>query len=214
MPFLTISEMVKNYVEAIKNIQAEGPYFIIGFSAGGIVAHELACVLEEMSNEIAYVVIIDSLPHEADAQCNIKNEIDRSYSEYDALINALKFYNISISDYDSYNNLLNKLLNYLKEKKMIPDETPVYIGQKIASEMLFANHRILKHKIRKGKFRVLFFAAAPVGISINTKNNGVLWSKYCSEVECFSVNASHMDILNNEGSEVIAEVVNRVLSSK
>jgi acyl-CoA synthetase (AMP-forming)/AMP-acid ligase II/thioesterase domain-containing protein/acyl carrier protein len=57
---LTVEETVLEEVEAIKSVQREGPYHIIGFSNGGIIAYELACQLSERGNSVTYLGIIDA----------------------------------------------------------------------------------------------------------------------------------------------------------
>jgi thioesterase domain-containing protein len=42
--------------------QPEGPYYLMGFSAGGVISYELARQLERMGKRVAYVGIIDMDP--------------------------------------------------------------------------------------------------------------------------------------------------------
>lgn len=59
-PHLSIPEMAREYVEAIKNVQPRGPYQLVGLSMGGNIAWEMACQLRDAGDEIAIVGLLDA----------------------------------------------------------------------------------------------------------------------------------------------------------
>ena len=63
IPLPTVEQAVTEYIDAIKTVQKNGPYHILGFSAGGIYAYELACQLVEKGDRVVFLGIIDkSIP--------------------------------------------------------------------------------------------------------------------------------------------------------
>nr|WP_240630779.1 non-ribosomal peptide synthase/polyketide synthase [Mycolicibacterium sp. GF69] len=58
----SIADMAKNYADRIQEISPDGPYSLLGWSFGGVVAHELAVELQERGYEIARLVLLDALP--------------------------------------------------------------------------------------------------------------------------------------------------------
>ena len=62
-PLDSIEEMAEFYLGSLKDLQAEGPYILIGYSFGGLVALEMAQRLLEQSKQIALLVMIDAYPH-------------------------------------------------------------------------------------------------------------------------------------------------------
>ena len=58
-PSLTIGEAVRDYADAIKTVQKEGPYHLMGYSAGGIYAFELACLFQSRGEQVIFLGIID-----------------------------------------------------------------------------------------------------------------------------------------------------------
>jgi acetoacetyl-CoA synthetase len=58
-----IEDMAKFYLDALKQLQPEGPYILIGYSFGGLVALEMAQCLVEDGKNIALLVLIDTYPH-------------------------------------------------------------------------------------------------------------------------------------------------------
>ncbi|WP_069162716.1 non-ribosomal peptide synthetase [Nocardia altamirensis] len=58
----SFDEMVTDYLDRIRTVQGDGPYFLLGWSYGGIVAHAMACELARQGEEVAFLGIMDSKP--------------------------------------------------------------------------------------------------------------------------------------------------------
>ena len=58
-PSLTIKEAARDYADAIKTVQKEGPYFLLGYSAGAHYAFELACLFQSRGEQVIFLGIID-----------------------------------------------------------------------------------------------------------------------------------------------------------
>lgn len=59
-PLSTVDAMAEYYAEAIRALQPEGPYYVCGYSFGGVVAVETARCLKRRQQEIALLVLIES----------------------------------------------------------------------------------------------------------------------------------------------------------
>jgi thioesterase domain-containing protein len=59
-PCTSVTEMAANYIQEIRTVQAEGPYFLGGFSFGGLVAFEIARQLHAQGQKIALLAIFDT----------------------------------------------------------------------------------------------------------------------------------------------------------
>ncbi|KYC39907.1 hypothetical protein WA1_28480 [Scytonema hofmannii PCC 7110] len=60
-PLLTrVEDMASRYIEAIKTFQPQGPYFIGGYSFGGIIAFEMAQQLHSQGEKLGTLIMIDS----------------------------------------------------------------------------------------------------------------------------------------------------------
>ena len=66
----TIQAMAAQYVEAIRSVDPHGPYWLLGYSAGGVIAFEMAQQLRHAGAEVALLGMIDTLSPEA-AERNI-----------------------------------------------------------------------------------------------------------------------------------------------
>ena len=58
-PWLTIEEAAREYADAIKTVQKEGPYYLLGYSAGALYAFELACQLQSRGESVVFLGNID-----------------------------------------------------------------------------------------------------------------------------------------------------------
>jgi amino acid adenylation domain-containing protein len=55
----SVEEMAASYVAAIRRIQACGPYYLGGYSGGGVIAFEMAQQLRSSGEEVASLVMLD-----------------------------------------------------------------------------------------------------------------------------------------------------------
>jgi thioesterase domain-containing protein len=55
-----IESMATDYVEALRAFQPEGPYWLAGWSIGGVIAYEMACQLQQQDQEVALLALIDA----------------------------------------------------------------------------------------------------------------------------------------------------------
>lgn len=62
-PLDRIEDMAKFYLDALCEVQSRGPYILIGYSFGGLVALEMAQRLSEEGEKVALLVLIDAYPH-------------------------------------------------------------------------------------------------------------------------------------------------------
>jgi thioesterase domain-containing protein len=62
-PLDRIEDMARYSLDAVKQVQPHGPYLLIGFSLGGLVALEMAQQLIAEKEKIGLLLMLDSYPH-------------------------------------------------------------------------------------------------------------------------------------------------------
>ena len=62
-PLERVEDMARFYLEALEELYPQGPYILIGYSFGGLVALEMAHRLSETGKNVALLVLIDAYPH-------------------------------------------------------------------------------------------------------------------------------------------------------
>ncbi|MFI6664257.1 amino acid adenylation domain-containing protein, partial [Streptomyces sp. NPDC050481] len=63
-PARSIGDMADAYVEHIRSVRESGPYYLVGWSFGGIPAHEVALRLRALGEEVS-LILMDAYPVEA-----------------------------------------------------------------------------------------------------------------------------------------------------
>ncbi|WP_431932844.1 alpha/beta fold hydrolase, partial [Nonomuraea jabiensis] len=58
----SIEEMAGDYVAQIREVQPDGPYRLLGWSFGGVVAHAMAAILEGDGQRVELLALIDAFP--------------------------------------------------------------------------------------------------------------------------------------------------------
>jgi amino acid adenylation domain-containing protein len=61
LPYTRIEDMASHYIREIQTIQRHGPYFLVGYSFGGMIAFEMARQLHSQGEKVGVLVMIDSL---------------------------------------------------------------------------------------------------------------------------------------------------------
>ncbi|MFJ9691145.1 amino acid adenylation domain-containing protein [Kitasatospora sp. NPDC101183] len=60
----TLEELAAHYADRLREVQPEGPYRLLGWSTGGIIAHALAVRLQDLGQEVELLAILDAYPAE------------------------------------------------------------------------------------------------------------------------------------------------------
>ncbi|AOW91618.1 non-ribosomal peptide synthetase [Rhodococcus sp. WMMA185] len=58
--FTSITDRAHRYVEEIRRVQPQGPYHLLGYSVGGVIAHAMAVELRSLGEEVGMLSMIDS----------------------------------------------------------------------------------------------------------------------------------------------------------
>ena len=63
----SVEAMAADYVEQIRAVQPAGPYHLVGWSFGGLVAHAMAALLQEQGEQVPLLCVLDGYPRTGDA---------------------------------------------------------------------------------------------------------------------------------------------------
>jgi len=96
--------MAAHYIEEIKTVQPEGPYFIGGYSFGGLVAFEMARQLRAQGQEIALLALFDTAApgYHKPTSISIEDDDQPSTFRYRILFHLRKLLRLSIRDQLTY----------------------------------------------------------------------------------------------------------------
>nr|UUG66814.1 Lyd4 [Streptomyces sp.] len=72
----TVRELAEQYADLVQSLQDEGPYDLLGWSFGGVVAHQVAVVLERRGARVRHLVLLDAAVVESGAERSPEEEFD------------------------------------------------------------------------------------------------------------------------------------------
>ncbi|TPG89204.1 amino acid adenylation domain-containing protein [Brevibacillus laterosporus] len=78
--FVHEENLIEHYINHILEIQPEGPFVLVGYSAGGNVAFEVAKALENLDHEVSDLILIDSIRKD-EIMIQADDEIDREVQQ-------------------------------------------------------------------------------------------------------------------------------------
>ncbi|MDH5508106.1 MAG: alpha/beta fold hydrolase, partial [Anaerolineae bacterium] len=60
LPFNRLEDMAAHYIAEMRTVQPHGPYYLAGYSSGGLTAYEIAQQLLQAGEEIAGLILLDT----------------------------------------------------------------------------------------------------------------------------------------------------------
>ncbi|MFM8859570.1 MAG: thioesterase domain-containing protein, partial [Methylocystis sp.] len=202
-PFETASEMIDCYEEAIWAYKDFKSCYLVGYSAGAAIAHELASRLERRGKTIELFGILDGA---VPGSLSTKKDQTRLETLQDFLIDDIK--NVkNITDYDwLFQRAVNLMIN-----KYAPEGTPAEFANRILEEMILSVSRMNSLVLGKGSFDAVYFAADADPASQKMLKAREQWQEHCRSVTYISVEATHAKLLDIEPSQFIASYIRKHL---
>ncbi|WP_281356742.1 condensation domain-containing protein [Amycolatopsis anabasis] len=145
----SVEEVAAEYLGRIREIQPHGPYHLLGWSFGGLLAYEMAVQLQAAGEQVASLSILDSYPVE-DETVRTERELLTSFLEHVGFDGA-EFAGRELTAAD--------VIEVLRRG----DSRLADIGERRMRNVLAVmnNNAVLAHKYRPGRFtgKVLLFVA-------------------------------------------------------
>ncbi len=208
MPLETVESMAACYVEALRSIQPTGPYWLGGWSLGGVVAFEMARQLEQQGERVEQFVLIDAyafeqrLPEGAGATW-----IASQFVEFTARLLGLPVPALDVEESlpAPEEVLLSRLLEEGRNAGML--------RQGVSLEELRILHRVFESNLRAlcryvpGSYggRVTLFRASQTPVPPSVRGEGGWEHHAAGGVEVHELQGDHHSILQTPEVHALAE---------
>jgi thioesterase domain-containing protein/acyl carrier protein len=206
-PNTTVEDMAVDYIEALRVIQPEGPYFLGGWSYGGIVAFEMARKLRTQGQQVALLALIDS-----------GFVIDQEpVEEDDAVMFARLFHEYYSLSFEyppqlSADELIVYAIEQVKQAKLLPSDFDLAQARSFM-EVHKANNRAAQSYIPQHyPGRVTLFRAAEQLAEAPEDLTLGLGELAAQGVNLHIVPGKHLTILHKPNVQVLAEQLKRCLT--
>ncbi|GAA2355137.1 non-ribosomal peptide synthetase DhbF [Saccharopolyspora halophila] len=198
----SLAEMAAEYLEHIREIQPRGPYYFLGWSFGGVVAHEMATHLQAEGEEVRFLCMLDSYP---------KDVWDELPTEHEALMALLYMAGHDLSELGDEPLSRDGVLEILSAEGSALANLEEHSITAIIDN--FANCAVLENSADHDKFRgdVLFCTA-----TLNQAKESLtpeMWQPYVDgRVINHDIACEHKDMTQPEPLAEIAAIVDRALA--
>ncbi|WP_327074620.1 amino acid adenylation domain-containing protein [Kitasatospora purpeofusca] len=195
----TMEDLAAHYVDRLREVQPEGPYRLLGWSTGGIIAHAMAARLEELGCVVELLAVLDAYPAEGFRDLPVPDQAE-------ALEALLTMGGFGPEDLDGRPLELAHVTEVLRREGSPLaglDDATVEALNRI---YLHINHLVREYDHRRLTGDVLFFRA--VVDTIDDTLVPELWTPYVAgRIDNTDVACSHKDMTLPEPIAHIAGVV-------
>ncbi|MEG4117287.1 amino acid adenylation domain-containing protein [Microcoleus sp. N9_B4] len=239
-PLTSIEDMAADYIAALRTVQPKGPYFLGGWSFGGLVAFEMAQQLLAAGDEVALLAVLDTLapvpankPSFWDGCKFILTTVSRSIwpfvVDYFRLMAAAE--NVQVGGIAARFPKLNKMLNVVanfwhrwnwKQAVMVSilfQESKQKSWRELAIPSMFTvfqanSQATLSYVPKIYPHRITLFRSGEK-LSTNHQDPTLGWSDLtAAQVEVIRVPGNHLTMLRKPCVEVLARQLNLCLKQK
>jgi amino acid adenylation domain-containing protein len=200
-----MEEMAAEYLAAVREIQPHGPYCLGGWSAGGLVALEMAQQLLADGEPMALLALLDTTPP---TQPESATEQQSAGEEYGLDLSLEELARLGPEEQLPY------LWQHALKLGLIEPEVPLAVAEQVLHELkrLFHRHMVLANEYvaRPYAGRVTLFrpSDAPLAIA-TTRDRG--WGKLAAAVDVHFVPGQHHSMVKEPYVHVLAQTLNKCL---
>ncbi|MGO2233569.1 non-ribosomal peptide synthetase [Marinomonas sp. UCMA 3892] len=181
--------VIEQHFKVLRERQPTGPYRLIGYSLGGVIAHALAVRLQAIGEEVSFLGLLDTYPPDEQdwsesVDAEIQHEVERERAKF----------------MDTSEDILDEQVEEAQDA-MFADIVQNYAD----SVALLSKAKTQRYQ---GK-AVLFVADKTVPEKMNIQ---AAWAPYVDELEEHHFDFAHEDILSPEALTALGPVFNQLVS--
>jgi thioesterase domain-containing protein len=194
IPFKSVKEMAGDYLKKLLAISPRGPFYLIGFSFGGVLAYEMAVQLQQAGHKVPFLVLIDSIsPFAREPKKKQKNLY------LNIRINILRPIRIKLKRQRKL--LICKLFILLKK--------PVPVSRR--KDYMYIKYWNLTYKYTPEKFdgNILLFRSTENPFSLKYLG----WENLVNDIRLVEIDGKHLEIfIGKDRSEILRNEIERHLT--
>lgn len=207
-PLQSVEDMARLYLDALKELQAHGPYILMGYSIGGLVALEMAQRILEDGENVALLVLVDTYPHPRYLSSGQRLQLMAQRLRR----HILRVKQLSIGDSISY-------LVRGAERRLhlfgVYSRSGRFPGTSRLSFAQTTSHIMPKAYVALGAYRPQFYRGKIKFVkaaddSFFPEDPSLVWGKLATELEIENVPGDHDDVVTTH-FETLASVLSRYL---
>jgi thioesterase domain-containing protein/acyl carrier protein len=197
-PHTSIEAMATDYLKEIKKRQPNGPYYLCGYSSGGLAAFEIARRLSEAGDDVGLVGLFDT------TMSPVRWPL-RTWLSLSARQTARLAASVRASSIRTWPATLRKSAEQLRAWRFSIGAAPS-IGIRVAASALVASA-----KYQPGFYRGELTLFSPAGREPSLPDLGAIWRKHARTVVVVETPGTHLTMLSPRHAETTAACMMRYL---
>ncbi len=202
-----MEEMAADYVAAVRAVQPHGPYHFGGWSAGGLIALEMAQQLLDQGEQIHLLALLDTTPP---AHPGSSPEEDASNQEYGLDLSLQELARLGPDEQLPY------LWQHALKLGLVDPGIPLQVAEQVLDELkrLFHHHMVLAsaYRVRPYLGRVTLFRPSDAPVVVPTpRDRG--WGKLAAAVDVHFVPGQHHSMVKEPHVQILASKLQACLGS-
>ena len=222
-----MEDIAAYYIEAIQTVQPSGPYLLGGHSFGGVVAFEMAMMLQKQGHEVALVAIIDAVaPILLDKKSNGVDVDEAAYlTDFASYVADMLSLDLEVSKEALASLTAVEQLHYLKERlirvNLLPPDAGIRLVQglmQVYKASLKAHRAYLPSGMQQTPITLFrssevdVFESDTEELTQRLQEHALGWNEFSSTVDVHVVPGNHMTMMQQPHVQLLAAQLRASLS--
>ena len=206
-PHTSIEQMATYYIQELQTIQPHGPYFLSGWSLGGLVAFEMAQQLSRQGEQIALLALLDSYSFSMTAQA--QEPEDDLAQLVELVVELLKedsdLYLEQMREF-SYEEQLIYVIEQAKQKNLIPDDFDLAEAHSLLKVEKLNGQAANNYQPQYYPGSIVLFQASETDASFKST-----WNELVEHIETYVVPGNHQNMVEPPHVQTLAQKLQKSL---
>jgi len=211
-PHATVEAMAEEYLREVKQWQPDGPYYLCGYSFGGLVAFEMARRLSQSGDKVGLVGIFDTMMNTRKWRLySLLIIARRQMSQFAAVARAAPVHGWPRTAWRIARGAFEELRSY---------SSPAIDGRSLPSFLKYAPHRILKvgasALIASARYEPGFYDGELTLFAAARRERGLpsletIWRKHAHTLRIIETAGTHSTMLTGPNADCAASLMTQLL---
>jgi len=207
----SIESMAREYLQALRQVQTHGPYHLLGWSFGGLVAHAMARQLQEEGAEVGLLALMDSYP---------MREHDRMppWDAEQVLRGLARALAISLNAEDAEGLSIERFLTAARQSGHVLGCLEAEQGARFLQLLEAFRHLVPRFKPQPVAGEMLFFEATQteeIGVNWAEAISPMVWRPYLGgHVQVLPIDCAHTEMANPVAIQEIGQRIESYLRQR
>ena len=196
----SIEAIASNYIQAIRSVQPQGPYYLLGASFGGLIAFEMANQLMDAQQELGSLTMLDIIKPDSTSR-QLKTDTEMMA----LLIELFEGHSISITQLKmpSHHQQLQRLM-----KSMGLDSLSTFEQQKIYEQVKTHWQALINYTPKPYPGEILFFEAKERFLRNQDISLGESWQDLAlGGMQIYDIPGNHLTMIMSPHVDTIAKIL-------